>query len=283
MNQKLTQRDISVIKDVCNYRYLSTSQLKRLHFPSDDVTWRRLKILSDRKLIKSFTAPSIPEFIYHLDKKGAELIACELEIEVEEVWPRRTNHPKDYFFMRHFLAINDFWILLKQTCPKHDIELFKFVPEYHGEKTKEGYVKRAIRLDFLFKGHTPDAIFSLRKNGKAALFFLEIDRGNEVVSDPERGLLKAIIFYLNYWTSEKWQQHTPFFGGEFKTFRTLIITTSKERIKHIREVTTNYPFHDSHAKRFVWTTPDSQVTEDWLFESIWQSLDITDNNLYRIG
>jgi len=255
-----------------------------LHFPSEKTTWRRLVKLTRLGFIKPFSVVSIPEYIYHLDKKGAEVVACELEAEVEDIWNRRTNQPKDYFFIRHFLAINDFWILLKQTCPKHDMELVKFVPEYYGEKTEEKHVKRVIRLDYTFgKGHTPDAIFSLRKNGKTALFFLEIDRGSEVVSDPERGLLKAVVFYLNYWTSQKWKQHSPFFGDDFKTFRVLIITTSKQRIHHLREATTAYPFHDSHAKRFLWATTEQEATEDWLFESIWQSLELSDSSLYRIG
>jgi len=53
--------------------------------------------------------------------------------------------------------------------------------------------------------HTPDAVFALEKEGNAALFFAEIDRGTEIVSDPEKGFLKRVKFYLNYWVDGKYQ------------------------------------------------------------------------------
>jgi hypothetical protein len=60
--------------------------------------------------------------------------------------------------------------------------------------TKQGFVKKYIRDSVGKYSHTPDAVFALEKEGNAALFFLEIDRGIEVVSDPEKGLLKAVVF-----------------------------------------------------------------------------------------
>jgi hypothetical protein len=283
MNQKLTTRDIAIIMDVYKYRYLSTSQLKRLHFPSEKTTWRRLQILTELGFIKPFSVPNIPEYVYYLNKKGAEIVSIELDVEIEELdWHRHTRQPKDYYFLRHFLSINDFQMLLNNACQKSNMTLVRFIPEYIGTQTKDGHVKKLIRDQVNGLSHTPDAVFSLKKDDKPALFFLEIDRGNEVVSDPERGLLKAVVFYLNYWTSENWKQYRGFLGGDFKTFRTLIITTSKQRVQHLREATTLYPF-DSHAKRFLWATVDSQVTEDWFFEPIWQSLETTDTNLYKIG
>jgi hypothetical protein len=283
MNQKLTTRDIAVIMDVYKYRYLSTSQLKRLHFLSEKTTWRRLQILSKLGFIKPFTVPNIPEHIYYLDKKGAEIVSIELDVEIEELdWHRHTRQPKDYYFLRHFLSINDFQMLLNNACQKSNMTLVRFIPEYIGVQTKDGHVKKFIRDQVHGLSHTPDAVFSLRKDDKPALFFLEIDRGNEVVSDPERGLLKAVVFYLNYWTSSNWKQYEASLGGNFKTFRTLIITTSKQRVQNLREATSNYPF-ESHPKRFLWATVESQVTEDWFFEPIWQSLEITDSNLYKIG
>jgi hypothetical protein len=283
MNQKLTARDIEIIMDVYTYRYLATSQLKRLHFCSEKTTWRRLVKLARRGFIKPFSVPNIPEYVYFLDKKGAEIVSIELQKDIEELeWHRHTRQPKDYYFLRHFLAINNFRILITQACKDTPITLLGFIPEYIGTQTKEGYVKKLIRDQIDGLSHTPDAVFALEKDGKSALFFLEIDRGIEVVSDPERGLLKAIVFYLHYWSSQKWQRYSKDFQREFKTFRTLIITTSKERVKHVREATSAYPF-ESHAKRFLWVTVESQVTEDWLFEPIWQSLEITDTKLYKVG
>ena len=73
------------------------------------------------------------------------------------------------------------------------------------------------------------------------------------------------------------------FCREFKAFRTLIITTSKERLQHMREATTRLPFRESHAKRFLWGTIQSWVRRETIFDPIWQSLDADDQTAYRIG
>jgi hypothetical protein len=40
------------------------------------------------------------------------------------------------------------------------------------------------------------------------------------VSDPEKGFLKCILFYLNYWTSGKYTRYESDFGG--KSFNSMI-------------------------------------------------------------
>jgi protein involved in plasmid replication-relaxation len=284
MKTKLTSRDIALFVDIYNYRYLSVSQIERLHFPSKITTWRRLQALTELGCIKAFTVPTIPERLFYLDKKGAEIVAIELQVDIEALaWHRHTKQPKDYYFLRHFMAINDFRILLTKSCEKNPHTLIGFIAEYIGEKTKEGHVKKYIRDRIHEYSHTPDGVFSLEKDGKAALFFLEIDRGIEIVSDPEKGFLKCIVFYLNYWTSQKWQRYQEDFGREFKAFRTLIVTTSKDRLTHMREAVTRLPFPQEYVKRFLWGTIQNEATEDWILEPIWRSMDIHDPTLYTIG
>ena len=281
---RVTGRDIAILLDMYHYRYLRFSQLARLHFPSEKSAYHRLKKLIDGGYLKTFYAPAIPERIFYLTGIGAKIVASELEKEEEAFsWYNYSKTPKDYYFLRHFLGINDFRILLTTACNKSPLTLLGFIPEYIGEKTKQGFVKKYIRDSVKEYSHTPDAVFALERDGNAALFFLEIDRGVEVVSDPEKGLLKAIVFYLNYWNSQKWQRYQQDFHREFKTFRTLIITTSKERLQHVREAVTALPFTPQHAKRFLWGTIQSQVTPDWIFEAIWNALETSDQALYRIG
>jgi hypothetical protein len=284
MRQQVTERDIALLQDVYTYRYLTTSQLRKLHFSSDKTAWRRLQILSELGFIKPFTAPAIPERIFYLNKKGAEIISVQLQVSLEDLsWNRLTRQPKDYYFLRHFLAINDFLILLTQACQKSSIALLGFIPEYQGEQTKERYVKKAIRDNVNMLSHTPDGVFALEKNGKPALFFLEIDRGTEIVSNPQIGLLKAVVFYLHYWKSQNWWQYKSLLNGDFQTFRTLIVTTTKQRVQHLRDAASSYSFHDSRAKRFIWATTEKELTLDWIFEPIWLSLESNDATLYKIG
>jgi len=290
LNAQLTLRDIEVLVDVYKYRYLSVSQIRQLHFPSKRTAWKRLQALTTLKYLKAFTAPSIPERIYYLDQRGAEIVADDLQVGFDDLaWDRSQRSPKDYYFLRHFLAINDFRINLTLACKTSELTLLGFIPEYVGERTAQGYVKKYLRdkvcdIEDTKRqiSHTPDAAFALGKDGKAALFFVEIDRGVETISKPEEGFLKSIVFYLNYWTRGQFNKYAKDFGNaDFQTFRTLVVTNSPRRLGNMREAVTKYLFKDNHIKRFFWGA--TEVHQDTIFQPIWQSLDSTDDTIYQIG
>jgi hypothetical protein len=150
--------------------------------------------------------------------------------------------------------------------------------QYIGEQTKQGYVKKYIRDSVKNLSHTPDAVFALEKNNKPALFFVEIDRGTELISDPERGLLKAIIFYLNYWTVKGYARYEKDFRCQFETARVLILTTTQTRLQHIREAVTKLDFTPKYVKRFLWVTSEKEA----IFSSVWHALDTSDTEVYAI-
>jgi hypothetical protein len=275
--------------DVYKYRYVTLPQVEALHFPSQRTAYRRLQALTDGKYLNAFTVPGISGRVFYLANEGAGVVAGELQSSIRDLkWHRAQREPKDYYFLRHFLAINDFRITITVACQNNPITLLGFIPEYIGEKSANGYVRKYIRdtaCDIASSNtkisHTPDATFALEKDGKAALFFVEIDRGIEVVSDPEKGVLKSIVFYLNYWSEGKFIRYEQDFKREFKTFRALIITNTPTRLQNIREAVTKYPFPKPQVKRFLWGTTD--VTKDNMFSPVWQSMDVEDDTLYKIG
>jgi len=288
----LTKRDTQVLLDIYKHRYLSVSQVKTLHFPSLQTAYRRLRALKTLGYVKSFTVPNISESIYCLDKDGAEVVAGELDIGVEDLkWKRGTKSPKDYYFLRHFLKINDFRISLILGCKNSEISLLGFIPEYYGERTVKGGAVKYIK-DFVCDiknqsqriSHTPDAVFSLERERKPALFFLEVDRGTETVTDPEKGFLKCAKFYLNYWVDGKYQRYGEDFGCEpFKAFRAIIVTTSDVRMQNMREAVSRLSFPSNHPKRFIWLTTEDKVEHETVFNPIWKSADIEDKTIYSIG
>ena len=153
----------------------------------DTPAWRRLQALTAQGYLKAFIVPNITERVFYVDRAGAEVVAGEMKVEFDDLyWHSSMKAPKDYYFLQHFLGINDFRIQLTQACQGSAITLLGFIPEYIGEKTEKGILKKYLRdqvCDITNSNatlsHTPDGVFSLEKNGNAALFFLEIDRGTE--------------------------------------------------------------------------------------------------------
>jgi len=293
-NSRLMDRDVQVILDIYKHRYLSVSQIAALNFPSVQTARRRLRVLTADNYVGGFTAPGTPETIYYLERKGAEIVASYLQVSLDALkWIKSTRTPKDYYFLRHFLKANDFRIALTQAVESADtgIKLLGYIPEYYGERTDRGGAVKYIR-DFICDmhdqsvviHHTPDAVFALEKEGKPALFFLEIDRGTEALTNPEKGFLKCLHFYLNYWVSGKYQRYQEDFKCEpFRNFRTLFVTTSQVRIDNMRQAAHNVSIDPPQVKRFIWLTPDDHLARDSMFQSIWYSADSADTNLYRIG
>ena len=291
---RLMERDVQVILDVYKYRFLSVSQITSLHFPSVQMARRRLRLLTTDGYLAGFAAPGIAERMYYLDRRGAEVIASYLQAPIGDLkWSRSARAPKDYYFLKHFLQNSDFRIILTRACsaPDSEIVLLGYIPEYYSQKTGKGGVVKYVK-DFVCDirnparliHHTPDSVFALERDGKSALFFLEIDRGTEVLTNPEKGFLKCLQFYLNYWVGGKYQRYGEDFNCEpFKAFRTLIVTTSQTRVDNMRQAAASVYVDPPQVKRFIWLTSDDRLDQDTIFQPVWQSADVTDSNNYRIG
>jgi hypothetical protein len=293
-NSRLMDRDVEVVLDIYKHRYLSVSQIAVLRFPSIQTARRRLRVLTADNYVGGFTAPGTPETIYYLERKGAEVVASYLQVSPDDLkWIRGTRTPKDYYFLKHFIKANDFRIALTQAINSVNtgIKLLGYIPEYYGEKTDKGGAVKYIRDSIcdmhntsLVINHTPDAVFALEKDSKPALFFLEMDRGTEALTNPEKGFLKSLHFYLNYWVSEKYKRYSEDFRCEpFRNFRTLFVTTSQARVDNMRQAARDINIDPPQVKRFIWLTAYDRLARDSMFQSTWQSADIADTNLYRIG
>ena len=290
-DQSITQRDIDTVITLYKHRYLKTSQIQQLYFPSLHTANRRLRSLTEQGLVKQFTVPNIPERIYHVAKKGAHLVAQQLSVTVPELkWSEHTHAPKDYYFMQHFLGINQFRMDVTKACAKSEIELLGFIPEYYGSKKASGHTTKYIK-DFIIDAanpankisHTPDAVFALQKSGKPALFFLEIDRGTEVLTNPEKGFLKMLHFYINYAKSGKFKTYQEEFKcAGLKVFRLLIVTTSAERLENMREASGGGAGGDTKLLRYFWLTTFAKVSAESFWQPIWTALQRADQATYAI-
>lgn len=289
----LTDRDHELLISLLKYRYLSTSQLQRLHFPSLQTAARRLRILATAGYLVAFRPKASEDRLATLSRLGAEAVAERLSVPLSELdWDPRREKPKDYLFLQHFLAASDFRISLTQACAEHsDVELLGFLPEHVVEPTPKGVVRKYIRdviadaTDHRQKiTHTPDGVFALGRSGKAALFFLEIDRATTPLSNPGRGFLKTVRFYLSLLTSGTYQRYRDDFSAAepFKAFRVLMVVPSTERLRNIRQLCGRVAFEPPHARRFLWLTTDDILRERGLLTCPWVSLDPDDQTAYSI-
>src|SRR3954468_19624887 len=102
--QGVTERDVQVLTAVHKHRYLSVSQIQRLHFPSLQTAYRRLRTLTGQGLLIGFTVPNVPEHVYYLSREGAAEVAGCLGVGLDALkWKEHSRSPKDYYFLRHFL------------------------------------------------------------------------------------------------------------------------------------------------------------------------------------
>lgn len=287
---KMTERDGEVLLSVYKHRFLTVTQIQRLHFPSMQTAYRRIRLLRTHGLLTNFTIPNIDEAVISIGRKGLTEIAALLGVERSELrWSDTKNKPRDYYFMRHFLAINDFRIQLASDCENSGIRLLGFIPDYFGERTKAGgttkYIKDVvcdIETSRPEISHTPDGVFALERNSKAALFFVEIDRGTEGISDPEKGVLKAVRFYAQYLVSGKYQRYADDFKSEqFKGFRTLFVTSSETRVQNIRDVVSESDIPPK-ARLFVWLSTFERIRESGILSPVWFSAQQNDSTQYSV-
>ncbi len=287
---KFTKRDFSILCSLFEYKYLSVSQVEKLHFPSLQTAYRRMKVLKDQGQVESLSVPEINEVVYLLTKRGYGVVKETVDDRnIFSNWTETKSKPHNSLFMRHFLAISDFRINLFQTCKNSDIRLLGFIPEYFSKGTGKGVPTKYIRDTVCVSEsshelipHTPDGVFVLERRGKFALFFLEIDMGTEVVSKPEKGVLKFIQFYVNYLLQGRYQRYcSDFEVDEFRAFRSLTVTTSERRIENVRQASESLSVSQK-TKRFQWITTFSAIEDKSVFDQIWESIDPTDSQLYRI-
>lgn len=289
----VTQRDLELLLSLFQYRCLSLPQVERLHFPSAQTTARRLRLLRDAGYITLLRVPGIPDRIATLASVGIDQLAVLFKVPAAELGRSRARfRPKDHFFLRHALAISDFRIALEAAASaRPDTFVRGFYADHVVERTDSGGFKRFTR-DLAAGvagpgatvGHTPDGVFALTCGAASALFFLEMDRGTETVSDRERGVAKILRFYLSYLGSGGYRRYESIFqvSEPFAAIRVLLATSSARRLETIRRVGASLGFEPRLALQFIWLTEISAVTEETIFDQVWVPLDPEVNGRFGI-
>jgi hypothetical protein len=266
---------------LANLQYLSSSQIAGLHFPNERKSRRRLRALHEVGYLKRFERPNLEavgrgEYIYSLSTKGCKTYGEE---------PVAKRRRKSLLTVEHHLLLNDFRISLGQSCSNSEFSC-EFIAEYDRcECSADKLAKRTTdcvvvpetmeRVRF-----TPDGVFSIaNQEGKKLLFFLEIDRGTENLSASgnSRSFAERIAAYKHYLDGKGYARYCEEFQFEFRGFRLLVVTTSLQRLEHLKEIAA-----DVDPRGVVWLCLQKDITPETLFGAIWFVAKIGDSDLHSI-
>lgn len=265
----LTERDCSLLRSLHTMRCLTPQQVERLHFPSLEVTLRRLRRLEGAGFIRRFAAPGLACRPIALTSRGVDVL------ELSDLAVRSLPKP---LFLTHLIELNEFRIALQcSIAARHDIELRAFLSDHDLRDAPsvrgEGQVG-APR-------HIPDALFVLRRGERVAGFALEIDRGTEVVGRRDRGFGKAVHFYLHALSSGALTLPAQRPGEAAPVhWRVLLVTTSRRRVTNLRATWGAHPIEPPLVRRLVWLADRSMLTAPDILAASWRSLDPSDTEEY---
>jgi len=259
---RLTDRDKRILEAIHFYDgMMSFSQIKRLFFTGKSQAELRLKLLYQNRYLKRPDRDErrrLPEMIYWLDKKGAEIVAGLRGVSIREFTWRKMPRK---FQVEHDLAVNDFRLDMREACEMTSlVDLESWIPESEfwafPDKIEYLYNDRKIKRKI-----RPDGFFILTTKRHYFRYLLEIDRSTE---DNPRFFREKILPGLAYIKSPEYEAR---FGH--RSGRWLVITTGEKRLGNMV----------SQARRakakgiFYFTTYELASVDSLLFSPIWHRAD----------
>lgn len=262
----LTQRDEEIIGVAYAYRFVTSSQINTRVFlkgepPKETRCNKRLRLLYhhgflDRILPKVARGEGAKPIIYCLDERGAQLLAEELEGEVD--W-RPKDREVGKMFLDHTLKINDVRIAVTLAAEKAGFQLRKWTDEktLKSQEMKDyvtistpGGRKRKVAV-------IPDGYFILNIGEKKAHFFIEVDLAT-LSNTRWKTKIQAYLAYIRQGLYQK--------RYRTRSLRILTVTTGERRLQNLKTTT-----EAAEGQRMFWFTTFDQATSDKILtEPIWQ-------------
>src|SRR3990167_3504973 len=214
---KLQPRDITLLRDVGEFRFLNTPQILALHKGGERNLLRRLASLFqhgylDRPKSQTSAKLSSLHMVYTLGRKGAELLSKDAT-EREGIYRRLRENERTLPLIAHSLMISQFRICLTLATEESGIKILRW---FQGHDLKELLRKASGENPSL----VPDAFFTLLHENKEINYFLEADRGTMTT---ERFVNKLKI-YWSWWSDNRLKEKL-----RLSRFRVLTLTPSKGR------------------------------------------------------
>jgi len=202
---------------------------------------RRMRLLHSAGLVRRIEQPVMrgegsKPFIYALSKKGAEFLITETGIDPADIDWRPQSFEANTPFLNHLLLTTDLRIALMKASKQAEVAVTEWIDE---RELRVGKMFDYVMLTSptgqeVRTAVIPDAVFVLERNGKRALFFVEIDL-RTVTVEPKlferKGMSKKFRTYEIYFD-------TPEFLTRYegRRARVLTVTTGEKRLNNLKQV-----------------------------------------------
>ena len=256
---RLQARDIELLRDIAEHRYLNTSQILALHAGSRRNLLERLSRLYhlgylERPRVQKKAALASSHLVYSLGRKGAEVLASSAE-EREILLRRIRENEHTLPLLAHSLMISQFRVCLELALRgREDVKLARWVQGYD--------LKNLLSKHGANPPLVPDAFLILETPTHRYPCFLEADRATMSI---ERFVSKLRL----YWQHNREEKFKDTLGVAH--FRVLTVTPSEGRTTNLcnasrdaddrHEGSLMYLFL-SQAKYDV-STPETLLQEVW--------------------
>lgn len=258
---KLQPRDIALLRDVSDFRFLNTEQILSLHAGSRRNLMERLSRLYhhgflDRPASQTSARLTSAHMVYALGRKGADTLMANAE-EREGIYRRLREIERTLPLMAHALMISQFRVCLTLAAKAHGVKISRFM---------QGYDLKDMLRDVHGENPSlvPDAFFTLEDKDEVINFFLEADRGT---MKTERFVNKL----KNYWS---WRSDDRLKEKlRLARFRVLTIAPSQRRSDSLRNAGKGGDPRGEGSLMFLFTseTEYSLSKPEAVLEKIWKS------------
>jgi hypothetical protein len=260
----LTDRDCAIIQLVNDCRALRGDQIERFFFQSRSTAQYRLQRLFHHEFLnRTFLTvvsggPASSPAIYTLGKHGATVLVERFGYDRDNLRLIRGGTIV-WHQLEHLLKINDIRIAITQAAAAQgwtleewrDETSFRAHPDYVMVEDRQGRAHE--------KPVFPDGYACLATSKGKTRFFLEVDRGTEVLSKfgPQIAVYEAYV--------DSGQYHERF---QAKSLRVLIVTTTQRRMKSLQTTT----LRAGGDSKYWFTTFDEITPETVLTQAIWEQI-----------
>lgn len=238
-----TKRDIEIVYAVFTKKYMTTPQIWALFFSHTKhikVCQQRLHKLHEYGLLRFIEqayrrGETRPPYIWALDALGGELLIRERGVDPQLVNTKPRADEDRNISIKHILFTTTYQIILQNAAKYSGMALEEWLEEreIRSLRTQQtahtaGQNTEDIRLPI------PDAVFTLTRDGKRALFHLEIDRATEdidISTFERQSIAGKVMEYLSWEESEHYRSE---FGA--RPLRVCFVTVGMRRMQNMRAV-----------------------------------------------